>query len=490
MSDRQIFISLREFAKEEFEAKRAKKVEVLKIKRKGAIHYKIGPVEYIVFSYFRDSVRIYYFLHGGFLAGADTVSTRDFKRLNKLLEGKAKLLIKFEEKVEKPPTLPELSAKLHKEFLKILEKLKYLCNRKPRNVPVIILRKELGKFLVRQEEKILLDASLLEKSCEPFLVYEAFYQMLPDFLEDKEHWSKILTTILVPGQCKHFPEYFPNISVNFLGKEDKIRRIFMFLNFLERFEEHLDVKESKVLLNYILARDVGRDLYFEASKLYQEIYLASKNVFDAFKAALFNLAAWNLKDALEVAQKYLNDPSNFEAKIFFKYVESSANLAIKAVTELLLKIKESFHVDSKFLKLLFESFEAVKSHVLKVNIEPAEEYFANEETSIKIILENHAKDISIKNIKVRFKGTVPRSSVKLLEDWSQGTCILKEIKPKEAEVLIVPLMFLRSGKIKIRVEASAKDHLNNEYKINTQKRILVKALTTEKSNTSSKPNAT
>ena len=488
MSGRQIFISLREFAKEEFEAKRAKKVEVLKIKRKGAIHYKIGPVEYIVLSHFRDSVRIYYFLHGSFLVGADTISIEDFKQFCKLLEGKTKLLIKLEEKVERPPTLPELSAQLHKEFLKILEKLKYLCNRRPRNVPVIILRKKLGKFLVRQKEKVLLDASLLEKSCEPFLVYEAFYQMLPDFLEDKEYWSKILTTILVPGQCKHFPEYFPNISVNFLSRENKIRSIFMFLNFLERFEEHLNVKESKILLNYILARDAGRDLYFEASKLYQEIYLADENVFDAFKAALFNLAAWNLKDALEVAQKCLNDPSNFKAKIFFKYVEFSVNLAIKATIELLLTIKESFHVDSKFLKLLFESFKAVKSHVLRVDIEPVEEYFANEETSIKIILENHAKDISLKNIKVRFKDTVPRNSVKLLEDWSQGTCIPREIKPKEAEVLIVPLMFLRSGKIKIRIEASAKDNLNNEYKTSTQKRILVKASTTVKPNTSSKPN--
>ena len=107
MSGRQIFISLREFAKEEFEAKRAKKVEVLKIKRKGAIHYKIGSVEYIALSYFRDSVRIYYFLHGGFLAGADTVSIEDFKQFCKLLEGKTKLLIKLEEKVERPPTLLE-----------------------------------------------------------------------------------------------------------------------------------------------------------------------------------------------------------------------------------------------------------------------------------------------------------------------------------------------------------------------------------------------
>ncbi len=490
MSDRQIFISLREFAKEEFEAKRAKKVEVLKIKRKGAIHYKIGPVEYIVLSYFRDSVRIYYFLHGGFLAGADTVSTRDFKRLNKLLEGKAKLLIKFEEKVEKPPTLPELSAKLHKEFLKILEKLKRLCNRRPRDVPVIILKKELDKFLAREGERVLLDASLIEKPYEAFLFFEAFYQILPEFFENREYWSKILTTILLPDQCKNFPEYFPSVSTSFRSREEKIKSIFMFLNFLERFEEHLGAKESKVLLNYVLAKDVSRDLYFEASKLYQEIYLDNKNVFWAFKAALFNLAAWDTKDALEIAQKYLNDFSNPKVKNFSRYIDSSANLAIKAATELLLKIKQDFNADSRFLRLLLESFEAVKSHVLKVNIEPAEEYFVNEETSIKIILENHAKDISLKNIKVRFKDTVPRSSIKLLEDWSQGEYILKEVKPKEAKVLIVPLVFLRSGKIKIRVEASAKDNLNNEYKINTQKRVLVKASTTVKSNTSSKPNTT
>lgn len=34
MSDRQVFLSLREFAKEEFETKRAKKVEVLRIKKR------------------------------------------------------------------------------------------------------------------------------------------------------------------------------------------------------------------------------------------------------------------------------------------------------------------------------------------------------------------------------------------------------------------------------------------------------------------------
>ncbi|MHA1723173.1 MAG: hypothetical protein ACTSXW_08860 [Candidatus Baldrarchaeia archaeon] len=474
MSDRQVFLSLREFAKEEFEAKRAKKVEVLRIKKKGAIRYKLGPVEYIVISYFRDSVRIYYFLRGGFLAGADTVSIEDFKQFSKILEGKTKLLIKFEEKVEKPPTLPELSARLHKEFLKILERLKYLCNRRPRDVPVVVLRKELGEFLVREGERVLLDASLLEKPYEAFLVYEAFYRILPEFLKEREYWSRILTAILVPGQCESFPEYFPKVSASFRVREEKIRSIFMFLNFLEKFEKHLSVKESKMLLDHVLAKDVGQNLYFEASKLYQEIYLDSKDVFWAFKAALFNLAVWDLKEALEITRKYLNDPNNPKAKVFSKYIDSSANLAIKTSTELLLKIKQDFNTNSKFLRLLFESFETVKKHVLRVEIEPGGEYSIGEETSIRVILENCAKDVLLKKVKVNFENTVPKNSIKLLEDWSQGYCLLEEIRPANRETLLIPLKFLRDGKIKIRIKVHASDSLNNRYKAAVARRIIVK----------------
>lgn len=205
------------------------------------------------------------------------VSIEGFKQFSKLLEGKTKLLIKFEEKVGKPPTLPKLSAQLHKEFLKILERLKNLCNRRPRDVPVVVLRKGLGEFLVREGERVLLDASLLEKPYEAFLIYEAFYRILPEFLEDREYWSRILTVVLVPGQCEDFLEYFPKVSASFRVREKKIRSISMFLNFIEKFEEHLSVKESKTLLSYVLAEDVGQSLYSEASKLYQEIHLDSKD---------------------------------------------------------------------------------------------------------------------------------------------------------------------------------------------------------------------
>lgn len=474
MSDRQVFLSLREFAKEEFETKRAKKVEVLRIKKKGTIRYKLGPVEYIVTSYFRNSVRIYYFLHGGFLVSAYMVSIEGFKQFSKLLEGKTKLLIKFEEKVGKPPTLPKLSAQLHKEFLKILERLKNLCNRRPRDVPVVVLRKGLGEFLVREGERVLLDASLLEKPYEAFLIYEAFYRILPEFLEDREYWSRILTVVLVPGQCEDFLEYFPKVSASFRIREKKIRSISMFLNFIEKFEEHLSVKESKTLLSYVLAEDVGQNLYSEASKLYQEIHLDSKDVFCAFKAALFNLTAWNLEEALEITRKYLNDPSNPKAKVFSKYIDSSANLAIKTSTELLLKIKQDFNTNSKFLRLLLESFETIKKHALRVEIEPSGEYSIGEETYIKVFLENCAKDVLLKEVKVGFENTMPKNSIKLLEDWPQGYCLLEEIRPANRETLLIPLKFLKDGKVKIRIKVYASDSLNNRYKAATSRRIIVK----------------
>ncbi len=475
MTERQIFLSLREFAKEEFEAKRAKRVEVLRIKKKGTLYYKIGPIEYIVISYFENSVRIYYFLQGGFLSGADTFSLKDFEKIKKLLEGKTKLLIRFEEKIEKPPTLPELSAKIHKEFLKILEKLKYLCNCKPRKVPVISLKKNLGKILIRNNEKVFLDVSLLEKPYETFLISEAFHLLLPEFIESREYWSKVLTVILTPDKCKHFPEYFPGISTSSYIGEEKIKNIFMFLNFLKRFEEHFNLKESGMLLQHVLAEDFNRDLYSEASKLYQKIYLSTKNAFWAFKAALFNLIAWNLTDALEIAQKYLNNVNDPTTKIFSEFITSSTNLTIKTVTKLLTKIRQNFSGKNKFLKLLSKSFEAVKNHVLELRMEVDKEYIVGEKTSIGVILENHAKDIPLKNVKVEFKDTIPRNSIRLLEDWSQGYYILEEIKPVERKVLVVPLVFLKNGKIKIRARAYANDSLNNDYKTDINKRVYVRA---------------
>jgi len=474
MTERQIFLSLREFAKEEFEAKRAKRVEVLRIKKKGTLHYKIGPIEYVVISYFEKSIRIYYFLQGGFLSGANTFSLEDFEKIKKLLEGKTKLLIRFEEKIEKPPTLPELSAKIHREFLKILEKMKYLCNRKPRKIPVISLKKNLGKILIRNNEKVFLDVSLLEKPYETFLISEVLHLLLPRFIENREYWSKVLTVILTPDKCKHFPEYFPSISTSSYIGEEKIKNIFMFLNFLERFEEHFNLKESEMLLQYVLAEDFNRDLHSKASKLYQKIYLNTKDSFWAFKAALFNLTTWNLTDALEIAQKYLDDVNDPKTRIFSEFITSSTNLTIKTVTKLLTKIKRDFTGNNKFLKLLSKSFEAVKSNVLELRIEVDKEYIVGEETSIRVFLENHAKDIPLKNVKVEFKDTIPKNSIRLLEDWSQGYYILEEIKPVGRKVLTVPLVFLKNGRIKIRARAHANDSLNNEYKTDINKRVFVR----------------
>lgn len=69
---------------------------------------------------------------------------------------------------------------------------------------------------------------------------------------------------------------------------------------------------------------------------------------------------------------------------------------------------------------------------------------------------------------------MPKNSIKLLEDWPQGYCLLEEIRPANRETLLIPLKFLKDGKVKIRIKVYASDSLNNRYKAATSRRIIVK----------------